>query len=139
MVKKCAFPIVFINLYLICHTSEQFFNDSVCNYLVFDLLMFWCSGFNWNLLKVRVGEWDTQSSESDEELNSHQDFGISQIIIHPNHHNGTMFNDVALIQLSSAIESQKHINTICIPQDKQVNYDSRSCISTGWGKNGFGK
>lgn len=96
------------------------------------------SEFNVHSLKVRVGEWDTQSADNDDEVNSHQDFTISEIIIHPNHHNGTMFNDVALIQLSSPVVLQKHINTICIPTNKQVNYDTRSCISTGWGKNGFG-
>jgi len=95
------------------------------------------NGFKKNIMKIRVGEWDTQS-EGSEENHLHQDFGISEVIIHPNHNNASMFNDVALVQLDTPVKLQKHINTICIPHDKKTNYDSRLCVSTGWGKNGFG-
>lgn len=96
-------------------------------------------GLKWQSLKVRVGEWNTQSSEGNDEQYTHQDIGVSQVVIHPNHNNGSMFNDVALIELSSSTVMEPHINTICIPSnDKKINYDSQSCLSTGWGKDGFG-
>ncbi|CAH1730927.1 unnamed protein product [Aphis gossypii] len=94
---------------------------------------------NVKLMKVRVGVWDTQSNNNEEEKEiSHQDRGVSKIVYHPNHNNGTMFNDVALVELESEIKLYPHINIICIPSnEKQLNYDPQSCISTGWGKNGF--
>lgn len=97
-------------------------------------------GLNLDLLKVRVGEWNTQSSDNEEEKSiSHQDIDVSQIIIHPNFNNGSMFNDVALIKLDSAAILKEHINTICIPNnEEQLNYDTHSCVSTGWGKDAFG-
>lgn len=92
-------------------------------------------------MKARVGEWNTQSSENEEEKTvSHQDIGISQVLIHPKFNNETMFNDVALLVLNSAPVMKEHINTICIPNNReQFNYDSRSCVSTGWGKDAFGQ
>lgn len=87
---------------------------------------------------MRVGEWDTQSSDNNNEnKDSHEDIGVSKIFIHPNFKNGSLFNDIALIKLNSANKPQPHINPICIAEGKSVNYDSKSCISTGWGKNGF--
>lgn len=90
---------------------------------------------------MRVGEWDTQSNDNDDESNdSHQDIGVAKIIVHQHHNNASMFNDVALIKLNYPYEKQPHINTVCIPDnEKQVNYDPHSCVSTGWGKDGFSK
>ncbi|XP_003244500.1 phenoloxidase-activating factor 2 isoform X2 [Acyrthosiphon pisum] len=91
------------------------------------------------LMKVRVGVWDTQSNSNEEDREkSHEDRGVSKIVYHPNHNNGTMFNDVALVELESEIILHPHVNVICIPNnEKQINYDPQSCVSTGWGKNGF--
>ncbi|XP_060858880.1 phenoloxidase-activating factor 2-like isoform X1 [Metopolophium dirhodum] len=91
------------------------------------------------LMKVRVGVWDTQSNSHEEDREkSHEDRGVSKIVHHPNHNNGTMFNDVALVELESEIILHPHVNVICIPNnEKQINYDPQSCVSTGWGKNGF--
>jgi len=92
-------------------------------------------------MKVRVGVWDTQSNSNEEDREkSHEDRGVSKIVHHPNHNNGTMYNDVALIELESEITLHPHVNIICIPNnEKQINYDPQSCVSTGWGKNGFGQ
>lgn len=95
-----------------------------------------------DILKVRVGEWDTQADNKDE-TNMHYDIPITEVYIHENHNNGSMFNDIALIELDSKIlqySSKPYINSICLPSNgKQVNYDPQSCVSTGWGKNGFGE
>ncbi|XP_022175321.1 tryptase beta-2-like isoform X2 [Myzus persicae] len=91
------------------------------------------------LMKVRVGVWDTQSNSNEEDREkSHEDRGVSKVVYHPNHNNGTMYNDVALVELESEITLHPHVNVICIPNnEKQINYDPQSCVSTGWGKNGF--
>lgn len=91
------------------------------------------------LMKVRLGEWHTQSSDNQTlEKNTHQDVDIYQSFVHPNHNGGTMYNDVALVELSSAVALQPHIGTICIPDsDRQTVYDPQSCLSMGWGKNGL--
>lgn len=95
-----------------------------------------------NLLKVRIGEWDTQAGDKTES-NTHYDIDILEIFIHEKHNNGSMFNDIALIDLDSSVllySSKPYINSVCLPSNaKQLNYDPQSCISTGWGKNGFGK
>ncbi|VVC27191.1 Peptidase S1, PA clan,Serine proteases, trypsin family, histidine active site,Serine proteases, trypsin [Cinara cedri] len=94
-----------------------------------------------NLLKVRLGEWHTQSSDNTTlEKKTHQDVKVHRTFVHPNHNNLTMYNDVAVIELSSDVTLQQHINTICIPSnERQVNYDPQSCVSMGWGKNGIEK
>jgi hypothetical protein len=90
-----------------------------------------------NELKVRVGEWDTLSNNTEQ---GHQDISVSEIVTHPNFNNGSMHNDVALIKLSSEVAFQQHVNTICIPNPTvQSNYDSESCVVTGWGKHAFGQ
>lgn len=88
-------------------------------------------------LKVRVGEWDTLSNSTEQ---IHQDMSVSEIVSHPNFNNGSMHNDVALIKLSSEVALHQYVNTICIPSPTvQLNYDSESCVVTGWGKNAFGQ
>lgn len=87
---------------------------------------------------MRVGEWDTLSNSPTEQ--NHQDISVSDVVIHPYFNNGSMHNDVALVKLSSEAVLHQHVNTICIPNPTQkLNYDSKSCVVTGWGKNAFGQ
>lgn len=90
---------------------------------------------------MRLGEWNTQSNDNTRlEKKSHQDVKIFQTFVHPDHNNATMYNDVALIELSSDVILKTHINTICIPsKEGQTNYDPESCVAMGWGKNGIGE
>nr|CAI5819317.1 unnamed protein product [Callosobruchus analis] len=85
-------------------------------------------------IKVRVGEWDTQSQS---ERLPHQERDVSSIIIHEDFNPMTVFNDVALLILKSPIKPAPHIGTICLPvQDQEI--ESSSCFVTGWGKDAFG-
>uniref|UniRef100_A0A2S2QVM9 Phenoloxidase-activating factor 2 n=1 Tax=Sipha flava TaxID=143950 RepID=A0A2S2QVM9_9HEMI len=89
-------------------------------------------GINPNLLQVKVGVWDTAVRDKEENI------GVSEIVVHQNHNNGSMSDDVALLKLYSEYDKREHVNTICIPADSRTKYDPNSCIVTGWGKNKFG-
>jgi hypothetical protein len=81
---------------------------------------------------VKVGVWDTAVRDKEENI------GVSEIVVHQNHNNGSMSDDVALLKLYSEYDKREHVNTICIPADSRTKYDPNSCIVTGWGKNKFG-
>ncbi|XP_001945570.2 phenoloxidase-activating factor 2 [Acyrthosiphon pisum] len=100
-----------------------------------------CVSKDVKLIKVRVGVWDTQCPNDEENSkNSCEDFGVSKIVYHPNYYydDSTIRNDVALVELESEIILHPHISIICIPDNEnQTNYDPQSCVSTGWGQNGY--
>lgn len=84
---------------------------------------------NPNLLQVKVGVWDTATSDNEETI------GVSEIIVHHDHNNGSMSDDIALLKLYSEYNKREHVNTICIPENsREAKYDPDSCIVTGWGK-----
>lgn len=71
------------------------------------------------MLKVRAGEWDTQTRD---ELFPHQDRSVKEIIIHENYYKGGLFNDVALLLLNEPVELSEIINTACLPP-QDFNFD----------------
>lgn len=86
-------------------------------------------------LKIRAGEWDTQTRE---ELFPHQDRYVSEIIIHENYYKGGLFNDVALLTLREPVELSEIVNTACLPP-QDYNFDGSRCFASGWGKDVWGK
>ncbi|XP_050425769.1 phenoloxidase-activating factor 2-like [Adelges cooleyi] len=99
------------------------------------------SGQELELMKVRAGEWDTQSSEGQiENFQLHQDRQILRSYVHAEHNNGSMYNDLALLELESPVVLDQYVNVICLPGNgKHLNYDPQSCVSTGWGKDDYGQ
>lgn len=91
--------------------------------------------FQPNQLKIRAGEWDSQTTN---ERLPYQEREISQIITHPEFSIKTLANDVALLVLSAPVQLDDHINVICLPQQNQVS-TSRDCFASGWGKEDFGR
>jgi len=88
-----------------------------------------------NTLKVRAGEWDTQTKN---ELFPHSDHDVLDVVIHEQFYKGGLHNDIALLFLKNPIEPADHINTVCLaPQN--TNFDHKRCFVTGWGKDIFGK
>uniref|UniRef100_A0A1Y9HB47 Peptidase S1 domain-containing protein n=1 Tax=Anopheles farauti TaxID=69004 RepID=A0A1Y9HB47_9DIPT len=86
-------------------------------------------------LKVRVGEWDTQTKN---EIYPHQDRTVVEIVVHPEYYKGGLYNDVALLFLDSPVEENESIQTVCLPpQDMAFNHET--CFASGWGKDVFGK
>ncbi|ODN01922.1 Serine proteinase stubble [Orchesella cincta] len=87
-------------------------------------------------LIIRVGEWDTQTTN---EFLPYQDIWGKEIVIHPQFYSGSLQNDIALVFLKTSAVLAPHVDTICLPDaSPQVSYDGTSCWATGWGKNAFG-
>ncbi|XP_062552011.1 phenoloxidase-activating factor 2-like [Armigeres subalbatus] len=88
-----------------------------------------------NQLKVRAGEWDTQTKN---ELFAHQDRQVIEIVIHPDYFKAGLYNDIALLVLDTPIELNDGIQTICLPPPN-ARFDYQRCHVSGWGKDLFGK
>lgn len=84
-------------------------------------------------LKIRAGEWDTQTKD---EIYPHQDRQVSEFIIHEQYYKGGLFNDVALLFLVKPVEIAENVNTICLPP-QNMNFDLQRCFASGWGANVF--
>jgi hypothetical protein len=86
-------------------------------------------------LKVRVGEWDTQTKN---ELYPHQDRLAKTIVIHPDYYAGALYNDIGLIFLETPVEYAENVDVVCLPPQGAV-FDHSQCYATGWGKDSYGK
>lgn len=78
-------------------------------------------------LKVRLGEWDTQTAN---ELYQHIDVNIAQKIVHEGFNSKTLANNIGLLILSQAVTLAENINTICLPPPG-ANFDSVRCTASG--------
>lgn len=88
-----------------------------------------------NTIKIRAGEWDTQTRD---EIFPHQDRQVTEIVIHENYYKGGLFNDVALLYLQTSVDLIENVNTACLPP-QDFNFDSSRCYASGWGKDLWGK
>lgn len=70
-------------------------------------------------MKIRAGEWDTQTHD---ELFAHQDRIVDEIIIHENYYKGGLFNDIALLILKEPVDLSETVNTVCLPP-QDYNFD----------------
>ncbi|XP_062140055.1 phenoloxidase-activating factor 2-like [Drosophila sulfurigaster albostrigata] len=84
-------------------------------------------------LRIRAGEWDTQSVE---ERFEHQEREVLVKICHEKYDSGTMFNDIAVLNLRTPLEFAKHIMPICLPRQFEFPNIER-CFVAGWGKEKF--
>lgn len=84
-------------------------------------------------LTIRLGEWDTQRNY---EPHPHQDRGVKVVVIHPEYNRaGALYNDYALLYLDAPAKLSYNVDTVCLG----TSFDPTSCLSTGWGKDKFGK
>lgn len=88
-----------------------------------------------SVLKIRAGEWDTQTKD---EIFQHQDRQVRDYVIHPDYYRGGLFNDVALLFLTEPVTIAEHVNTVCLPPQNEL-FDGSRCFASGWGKDLFGK
>nr|XP_031848006.1 uncharacterized protein LOC116433727 [Nomia melanderi] len=86
-------------------------------------------------LKVRAGEWDTQTRN---EIYPHQDRNVQKVIVHEKYYAGALYYDFAILILTEPVEFSENIDLVCLPDVNDV-FDSSSCFVTGWGKHKFGK
>jgi plasma kallikrein len=86
-------------------------------------------------LKIRAGEWDTQTRF---EIYAHEDRVVGSIKVHEDFAKGNLLNDVALLFLTTNVTLRPTINTVCLPpQDR--SFDSQRCVASGWGKSSKGE
>jgi len=85
-------------------------------------------------LKVRLGEWDTQSEG---EFIPHQDIPVADVVIHENFVQAGVLNDFALLFLAQPARLSPEVDVVCLPDNS--GFDGNKCIVNGWGKDQFGK
>lgn len=86
-------------------------------------------------LKIRAGEWDTQTTN---ELWIHQDRIVTNVLIHDDFYKPALRYDAALLILKLPVDLVGNVKTICLPPYNYA-FDSHNCVASGWGKNIFGK
>ncbi|CAM9104221.1 unnamed protein product, partial [Lampetra planeri] len=84
-------------------------------------------------LVVYLGRETQQGVNSNEESRL-----VSQVIRHEDYDSETIDNDIALLQLSSAVEFTSYIRPVCLPTQGSVFDAGTSCWITGWGNIGSG-
>lgn len=97
--------------------------------------MTFCSRTKTKDIRIRAGEWDTQTTR---ERLPYQERNVINIIVHDKFNPNTVPNDFALLVLDSPIEKADNVGTICLPPQNQ-KIESRNCFVSGWGKDVFGK
>lgn len=91
---------------------------------------------NFTDLRVRAGEWDTQTTA---EIISFQDREIEDIIVHKHYSpDEGLVNDIALLFLKSPFEMAENVNPVCLPP-MSLKFNYKKCFATGWGKDVFAK
>ena len=87
-------------------------------------------------LRVRLGEWDVSS---DAEFYPNLEYGVESVVIHPQYQSNNLYNDLAVLRLSSRVDTAQHphIGPICLPHHAQI-FAGRRCYVSGWGKDVFG-
>ncbi|XP_076240949.1 inactive CLIP domain-containing serine protease A3 [Calliopsis andreniformis] len=86
-------------------------------------------------LKIRLGEWDGQSTS---EPYPSKEYSIQKISLHPDFNSRNLENDVAIITLSNTvpITNCPNINVACFPF--AIPAANKRCWVSGWGKDAFG-
>ena len=76
------------------------------------------------ILKVRLGEYDVSTTA---EPLKHEEFNISDIVIHPGFNNSTLVHDIALLRLEKPAKRKQvrsHQDSV-IPKYRKVGISSR--------------
>lgn len=84
-------------------------------------------------LSVKLGEWKLGVELKDEEPLPFEIIDVRTIKYHPGYIHGLASNDTAMLILEHPVTFDLHINTLCLPDEFQVQ-ESSQCIVTGWGK-----
>ena len=64
---------------------------------------------------------------------------VKRVVVHKDYKAPTFENDIAVLELDSAISRQPHIVPICLPETLNDEFVGRTGIVTGWGRLEYGK
>ncbi|XP_020289150.1 uncharacterized protein LOC109857355 [Pseudomyrmex gracilis] len=84
-------------------------------------------------ISVKLGEWKLGYELKHEEPLPFEIINVRTIKYHPGYVQGLSSNDTAMLILEHPASFNLHINTLCLPDNYQVQETSQ-CIVTGWGK-----
>ena len=92
-------------------------------------------------LTVVLGDFDI-SSEMEGATSSNKNTmsvtkNVRRVIVHRDYNHQTFENDLALLELETAVEYQSHIVPICLPMDNEVHVGQQAFV-TGWGRLKYG-
>ncbi|KAJ0169972.1 hypothetical protein K1T71_014578 [Dendrolimus kikuchii] len=90
---------------------------------------------NSNTLKVRAGEWDTQSTK---EIYPHQDRDVASVVVHEDFNLGNLHNDIAVLFLAQPVDMAPNVGVVCLPPPRMETPPGTRCFATGWGKDQYG-
>ena len=78
---------------------------------------------------IRAGDWNREKTI---EKVGHQERIASKIIRHPDYYSGSLFNDIAVIEVDRPFdETYENVQRICV--DENAKFNERDCIISGWG------
>ncbi|XP_031353245.1 phenoloxidase-activating factor 1-like isoform X1 [Photinus pyralis] len=95
-----------------------------------------------NITGVRFGDYDVTTNQDcvnytnfgEECSDPTQQFGIEELIPHPEYNSRTFQKDIGLIRLSRAVTYTDYIRPICLPKSKGSEPQSGTqFVSSGWG------
>ncbi|CAK9807422.1 Proclotting enzyme [Anthophora quadrimaculata] len=84
-------------------------------------------------IKVRLGEYDFESSEESRSL----DFAVSEILIHRDFDYSTYENDIAIVKMHRPTIFDSYIWPVCLPPIDQT-FENKNAVVTGWGTKYYG-
>lgn len=97
----------------------------------------------WEVIGVRLGEWDLDNAIDCQEDNNCADapvnLGVEKIIVHEDYNpsNKAQYNDIALIRFNRDVRFSAFISPVCLPienaQRTKNNVGTRG-VATGWGR-----
>lgn len=76
-----------------------------------------------DILKVRLGEYDVSTTA---EPLRHEEFNISNIVIHPGFNNSTLVHDIALLKLERPAKRKQNIDVVCMPKPGDFEHHEKS-------------
>lgn len=65
--------------------------------------------------------------QNPDEIFPHQDRQVRDYVVHPEYYRGGLFNDIALLFLTSPIEIAENVNTVCLSNHGD-NFDGSRCF-----------
>ena len=74
------------------------------------------------ILKVRLGEYDVSTTA---EPLKHEEFNISDIVIHPGFNNSTLVHDIALLRLEKPAKRKQVCNNLVTFFEKSLGFSAK--------------